>query len=692
MGFKLDAEGIHPTNEKYQAIQNAPAPNNKEELQSFLGMINFYNRFLEGKATVAEKLHRLLDVNAKWKWTSQEESTFQRLKGLLQSDAVLTSYSIDKELILACDASSYGVGAVLAHRDKDGLERPIAYASRTLGASERNYAQLDREALSILFGITHFHLYVAGRSVTIITDHKPLLGILQPNKQIPDVVSPRLLRWCLILAGYSYKLEYRPGKLHSNADCLSRLPLKDVIDEPAPPGDILLLEAFDNQPVKAEEIQSATQKDVVLSRVCLWVLHGWPTEKITDESFHPYMHRRNELSIHKGCILWGSHVVIPPDRRQQVISLLHANHPGMTAMKAYARSYIWWPKMDGEIETCVKHCHTCQIHRNNPKVAPRQIIPATENPWSKLHIDFAGPYKSKIFLMVVDSMSKWLEVEIVKTTSSAEVIRCLRKLFATHGLCDTIISDNGAAFVSQEIRSFYQSNGIKYNTSAPYHPSSNGQAERMVQYTKQVLATLEEGDISLKLARFLFRQHTTPHATTNKTPAELLMGRRLRTALDLFHPDNIQKSHEHQSDCNANPRSLKINDKVYIRNYQSGDKWIPAKIIEITGPVSYIAETLDGNIARRHIDQIRQREVEDSTCYNQPQSDGATNLNYQPEPLDIRKDPMIKEEGNSEVEDLMEPPPGDPLLPTAAPSPQSEIRRSGRLRKRPTFLDDYVQS
>lgn len=303
-------------------------------------MVNFYNRSLEGKAEVAEILHRLLDDGRKWTWTREHQNAFESLKKLLTSESLLVKYDTSRPLVLCCDASPVGVGAVLAHQDNDGNELPIAYASRTLGKSERNYAQIDREGLAVVYGVRHFHQYLAGRSFTIITDHKPLLGLFGTDKRMPEVLSPRMLRWTLLLSAYNYQIKYRKGQDNSNADGLSRLPLPGDVDEPAPPGDILLLEAIQYPPLLATDIAGLTGKDTVLSRVKQWVLSGWPDDS-SGGDFAPCEVRQTELSVHRDCLLWGNRVVIPKAARSQVLQLLHANHPGMTAMKAMARSLIW---------------------------------------------------------------------------------------------------------------------------------------------------------------------------------------------------------------------------------------------------------------------------------------------------------------------------------------------------------------
>lgn len=214
-------------------------------------------------------------------------------------------------------------------------------------------------------------------------------------------------------------------------------------------------------------------------------------------------------------------------------------------MKATAKSYAWWPNIDNDIERCVKLCESCQQNRNDPPKAPRQFIEKPLNPWSTLYVDFAGPFMSKTYLIVVDAMSKWVEVDIVKSMSSAEVIRSFRRMFARNGIPDLIISDNGTAFKSEEIQEFYKKNAIQYRTTALFHPSSNGQAERVVQFVKKSLSTLTEDDVELKLQRILFRQHTTVNTATGKTPSELLMGRKLSQILDKIHPyserDNVHR-------------------------------------------------------------------------------------------------------------------------------------------------------
>ena len=156
---------------------------------------------------------------------------------------------------------------------------------------------------------------------------------------------------------------------------------------------------------------------------------------------------------------------------------LHAGHPGVSRMKAIAQSIVWWPGIDGEIEAKVCGCSECQGNQKALAAAPMHPWEWPARPWSRIHIDYAGPFLGNMFLIVVDVHSKWMEVEIVPATTSAHTIQKLRAMFATHGLPELLVSDNGTAFTSAEFEEFLSRNGVRHLTSAPYHPSSNGLAE-----------------------------------------------------------------------------------------------------------------------------------------------------------------------------------------------------------------------
>ncbi|XP_029140205.1 uncharacterized protein K02A2.6-like, partial [Protobothrops mucrosquamatus] len=339
------------------------------------------------------------------------------------SNAVLAHFNEQLPVCLACDASPYGVGAVLNHLTADGTQVPVAYYSRTLSAAERNYAQIDREALALVAGIKKFHDFIYGRHFTVFTDHKPLLGLFTTSKQTPHILSPRMLRWSIFLSVYDYSLVHKPGKEMGHADALR-----------------------------------------------------WP-DRCPAEEFQRFWVKRHELSTFNGCLLWGLRVVIPASLRARILVSLHEVHPGIVRMKALALSHLWWPGIDQAIESQVHGCHTCQQSRPEMPQAPVHRWEETHTPWSRIHVDYTGPFQGQFFLVVVDSHSKWLEVMPVSSTTAAKTIQVLRNIFAAHGLPDVLVSDNGPQFTSTEFQGFLRTNMIRHAASAPFHPSTNGLAE-----------------------------------------------------------------------------------------------------------------------------------------------------------------------------------------------------------------------
>ena len=174
------------------------------------------------------------------------------------------------------------------------------------------------------------------------------------------------------------------------------------------------------------------------------------------------------------------------DERKYRCCYMMVIDPVHTRMKALSRSYVWWPGIDQEIEEKVKACNSCQRTRHNPAPAPLHPWEFPNQPWERLHADYAGPFEGKMFLIVIDAYSKWLEVKPVTAANSSVTIEHLRNMFATHGLPKTLVTDNRTQFMSIEFESFMKKNGIRHIRWSPYHPSSNGLAERAVQCSRNV--------------------------------------------------------------------------------------------------------------------------------------------------------------------------------------------------------------
>ena len=604
LGHVIDKNGRKPHPDKVKAISKAEPPTDVSGLRTFLGMVNYYGSFLQNLSSRLNPLNELLRKDIPWKWTPECQKAFDDVKTALTSPQVLTHYNSKKKLVLACDASPYGVGAVLSHYE-DGespiafdsrtpTERPIAFASRTLTSAEKNYSQIEKEALAIIFAIQKFHKYLYGRHFSLITDHNPLTYIFAPDKSIPKMTAMRLQRWSLKLSAYDYEIHYRRSQDHANADYLSRAPVEKAVKDIE--CEVNHFSYVNELPVMSSDIAKYTKQDPVLSKVLRYTLEGWP--KTVEQELYPYQNRKEEISIEEGCLLWGLRVIIPVKLQDRMIDEIHAEHPGIVRMKQMARSYLWFPQIDNVIESIANSCPTCMSVRKDPPKSPMFPWKYPENPWDRIHIDYAT-FQGENYLLVVDAHTKWLEVYNMKSTTSFKTIEVLREMFSRYGLCRELVSDNGPQFTSDEFKDFLRENGIKHTFTPPYHPSSNGLAERAVQTVKNALKkhVVEDGKTSPKrLQQFLLNYRTTPHATTGKSPGEMLFKRSLKTRLSLIKPNHQDKVCEKQEKMKAyvdRPTTKLLtyepHEHVRVKNAKGGlINYVPGIIIAQKGPVQYL--------------------------------------------------------------------------------------------------------
>ena len=239
----------------------------------------------------------------------------------------------------------------------------------------------------------------------------------------------------------------------------------------------------------------------------------------------------------------GIRVIVPKKYQDQVVHELHQEHQGIARMKAVARSHVQWPKLDQCLEKVAKNCLPCQQVKNVPSLAPLHSWVWPSIPWQRIHMDFAGPVKGKMYLIVVDAHSKWPEVVEILSISAASTIPHLRSLFARFGLPEQCVSDNGPPFNSEDFATFMKGDGIKHICSSPYQPATNGLAERFVQTFKKALMASEGSGrpVHHRLASFLLSYRNAPHATMNRSPCELFLKRALHTKMDLLRSDESVK-------------------------------------------------------------------------------------------------------------------------------------------------------
>lgn len=255
-------------------------------------------------------------------------------------------------------------------------------------------------------------------------------------------------------------------------------------------------------PILASQIAKASEKDKEIATVITAVQHGsWPSN--TNQSFAPYYNQRNDLAVVDGCLVWGRRVVIPQVFRQQLLEELHSNHLGMSRMKSLARSYLWWPQLNTEIENMAQNGQQCCLNAPSPPAAPAHPWLPPHNPWERVHVDHTQ-WNKQLLLVMIDAFLKWPEVVVVSSTSALQTIDKLRTVFTTHELPVTLVSDNSPPFSLTEFEKFMKGNGIIHCRVPPYHPSSNGLAENMVKSLKQTLYKANKRDTTeTKIAKFL---------------------------------------------------------------------------------------------------------------------------------------------------------------------------------------------
>lgn len=614
LGHVLDGSGIHPSKELTKAIVEAGRPENVTQLRSYLGLLNYYGKFLPNLSTLLYPLHQLLNKGAKWAWEEKCELAFKESKALLTKNNVLMPFDPNLEIIVTADSSNYAVGAILAQILPDGTERPVAFGSRTLTKTEVKFAQVEKESLALVYAVKKFHNFLYGRKFKLVTDHRALTFLFGPTKGIPTLAAARIQRWALILAAYQYDLIYRKGSEIGNADALSRLPCTVSTEE----GEISFFATDYKLPITYKEIGLATKYDPVLAKVLDMTQNGWPVN-INDERLKPYSDKTLQLSVEKNCVLWGSRVIIPPVYRREILLLLHTEHPGESRMKTLARSYVWWPKIDYEIEQFVKECPICQKTSNSTPLAPLQPWSWCQNNWQRLHCDFAK-FQDKNFLILVDSKSKWVEIFHMNITTSSKTIEKLRTCFAAYGLPNTLVTDGGPQFTSEEFGNFLKSNGVHHVLSPPYHPASNGLAERMVQTTKKAFLKqlLEESKtnstrtLQHKIDNFLFAYRNTPHSFTGVTPAETFLKNKPRTPLSFLKPyltgemETKQNQIKASSDKNRGKcRMFEIGESVFVRTVRNEIvNWQPGVVKSRKSNVTYLVK-VEGRIRYVHADHLR---------------------------------------------------------------------------------------
>lgn len=672
VGHLVTAQGLKPDPAKIQALQEMPTPTTKEEVRRFLGFIQYLAKFIPNLSDVDAPLRKINNQDVTFFWEKEQENSFNTLKKICCEAPVLAYYDPAKSLTIQCDASSYALGAVLL---QDG--QPLAYTSRALTSTEKNYAQIEKEMLAIVHSCKKFHHYIFGRQVRVESDHKPLQSIFSK----PILSAPmRLQAMMLRLQPYDLDIQYVRGKDIPVGDALSRanLPHCEVDIQPV---TVNMLEHIAIAPTRYLQFQQETARE--LNELHLMVIKGWPdTKEEVPHIIREFWAVRDELSVYDGIVYKGMRIVVPPSMRSAMLAQIHESHLGIVKCKQRGKESLYWPGMHKHIEELVNDCPACSEVDRTPPKEPLKPTKTPSMPWEEVASDIFE-WNSEHYLIVVDYFSKYIEVDKLSNMGSAATIDTLKSYFRRHGIPQKLRSDNGPQYSSSEFSEFCTKYDIEHHTSSPYHPQSNGCAERAVQTVKRLWR--KGADKHLALLDY----NTTPLESCDLSPAQLLMSRRPRnlipTKKDLLKPctydlntvrkqldENKEKQkYYHDKKASAEQPVLVKGDPVTMSPLPGTNKWLPAKVIgHHHEPRSYIVE-YNGKKYRRN-----RRDLHLST-YNA--YDRATSAPYAPAPRSVSikshsqnppQNAPQQAEKKAQMEVILPPKPDPPTNPPANTSPK----------------------
>ena len=608
-GCVYDKHGAHPDPSKVSAIKEMPAPQNKGELQSFLGMVTYLSPFIPQLSSHTATLRGLLKTDVEYSWNATYQVAFDKLKSLVCEDTTLRYFNMKKPVTIQVDASGKGLGAALIQDDG-----PVAFASKALTPTEQRYANNERELLACVFGAERFRTYVFGRHFTIESDHKSLEQISMKNLADAPVCLQRML---LRLQDYDFTIKYRPGEEMVIADTLSRYSPEDT-------PEILLDISVNHVYIDAEkkrDYQLAIKDDPLLSALADTIIAGWPDDiKDVPKALRPYHGQCDSLTVEDGLILRGEAIIVPPGERKKVLEQIHQGHLGTSKCQYRARQCVYWPGINKDIEQLVEACATCQRHRPQEPRQPLKPTPPPERPWQQLGADFMM-FDGSEYLVIVDYYSKMPIVRKMPTSqcNSAKMITVLKELFAEHGIPEEIRSDNGPQFASHLFAEFTKDWNIKHSTSSPRNPRSNGQAESAVKIVKGLLTRAKCSGQDPYLALLAYR--STPVDSHLRSPAEMLYQRALRTTVPqrIRHKDPYaaaererleeratQSAADHDHTGCRRKAPLYAGQSVSVIN-NDRTLWLPATIVRAADHGSYIVKVIGGAEYRRARDHIHER-------------------------------------------------------------------------------------
>ena len=620
LGHTVSKEGVFTDKKKIAKVVAWPQPKTEEDLRSFLGLCGYYRRFIKDYAQLVTPLEKLCNTTWNKKIKSKKtgltfepihEETFKKLKEALTSAPVLAFPTSKDKFILDTDASHDAIGAVLS-QIQNGEEKVIAYASKKMTQSQRQYCITRKELYAVYYFVTYFKNYLLGRSFIIRTDHRALCWMLDwksPN-------SSQYCRWKQELEVYDMEVRYRKGGQHGNADSLSRYPSCGQCELNHPnPKRKRNIKSLEDKTTEIHcrrmlELESDIdqEKDKNLKLIIDLLKTGRKQEKYplelkyqSEESKHLW-NKREDLRFRGGLLYLKTdntyRLLMPNEKRRELIRTTHNNlaHVGVSKTYNILKEAYYWINMEMDVRLVIADCKYCARRKNVPQQKHCENNLSSGFPFDKISIDLAGPLPpgengERYILGIIDNFSRFVALVPLRHGTATEVAKGLMKnwicLFGTPG---SIHSDRGTEFENELLKTLCELLGIKKTKSAPYYPRGNSMVERLFRTTKDLLYATSESfgkkwtEVIPLVERAL---RCTKQRTTNFSPYEIVFGRTMSPFLMPSHNNdgfrsvpeymkNIQvitnKIHEqmrkeNETVMNEKIRPFSVGDRVMAKTF-----------------------------------------------------------------------------------------------------------------------------
>lgn len=693
LGHVIDSNGIRPDNAKIDAITQLQPPEDVSDLRRMLGMVHYLGRYVPHLSEVTRPLNELLRKDTAWTWGPAQDEAFHKVKVLITESPVLAFYDVTKKTIVSADASSYGLGGVIL-QEHQGVLKPIAYCSRVLTDAEKRYAQIEKECLASVWACEKFSRFLYGlESFTLQTDHKPLVPLI--NAKDLDAVPLRCQRLLMRMMRYNPVAVYVPGKELIVADALSRSPqpvitaeVSELIEE-VEAYEEAVSSAWPISPTRLDIVRAETKKDADMEKVRHYIRAGWPKYAANvPHAVKPYFSERHHLSISKGLVLYGDRIVIPQSMRTDILQKIHSGHQGIVKCRERAQMSVWWPAIGQDIQQIVSSCNDCRESRPTQRKEPLLTTPLPARPWERVGADICELNK-QYYLVAIDYFSRYIEIAHLPNLSGETTRARLKCIFARWGCPSVLITDNGPQFSGRAFQQFAKDYDFQHITTSPHYPQANGEAERAVQTAKKIL---KQSDPFAALLSY----RSTPLQATGASPAQLIMGRQIRTPIPTLE-SNLQPAwpdlHKvKQADAKAKASYRRnFNKRHNVKDLpelspgttvalklDSEQGWRKCgKVLKMCEtPRSYLIQTETGVLRRNRHHLMPKVDQDDGP--GAPEQD-APAVPEQPTPvLDAQADTQLHQSP-------------DPQPPAAEAAPTPEKTHRGRAVKPPERYKDFVQ-